>query len=127
MPSLSFFFQAEDGIRDFHVTGVQTCALPILTEGIQGAAPGDANRRLALARGPHRAGRRCGTKDRLRSLLTAYNSGNVCLRSPDSPTVASSRSRRGTESSLEEERVSYRERRRIQRPRRRASSRGRDG
>src|SRR5690606_36638131 len=25
----SFIFQAEDGIRDFHVTGVQTCALPI--------------------------------------------------------------------------------------------------
>src|SRR5690606_41084150 len=25
-----FFFKAEDGIRDFHVTGVQTCALPIL-------------------------------------------------------------------------------------------------
>src|SRR5690625_7957652 len=24
-----FFFQAEDGIRDGHVTGVQTCALPI--------------------------------------------------------------------------------------------------
>src|SRR5690606_40694346 len=24
-----FVFQAEDGIRDFHVTGVQTCALPI--------------------------------------------------------------------------------------------------
>src|SRR5580698_2204246 len=24
-----FFFQAEDGIRDCHVTGVQTCALPI--------------------------------------------------------------------------------------------------
>src|SRR5439155_14312753 len=27
--SLYFFFQAEDGIRDGHVTGVQTCALPI--------------------------------------------------------------------------------------------------
>src|SRR5690606_41062842 len=27
-----FFFQAEDGIRDFHVTGVQTCALPIFKE-----------------------------------------------------------------------------------------------
>src|SRR5690606_40871776 len=27
-----FFFQAEDGIRDFHVTGVQTCALPILID-----------------------------------------------------------------------------------------------
>src|SRR5690606_40664962 len=26
---LFFFLQAEDGIRDFHVTGVQTCALPI--------------------------------------------------------------------------------------------------
>src|SRR5690606_40741001 len=26
-----FFFQAEDGIRYFHVTGVQTCALPILS------------------------------------------------------------------------------------------------
>src|SRR3989454_7269830 len=24
-----FFFQAEDGIRDYKVTGVQTCALPI--------------------------------------------------------------------------------------------------
>src|SRR5690606_40047726 len=27
-----FFFQAEDGIRDFHVTGVQTYALPISPE-----------------------------------------------------------------------------------------------
>src|SRR5690606_40876631 len=29
-----FFFQAEDGIRDFHVTGVQTCALPIFWTNI---------------------------------------------------------------------------------------------
>src|SRR5439155_13529555 len=29
MRQLSVFFQAEDGIRDGHVTGVQTCALPI--------------------------------------------------------------------------------------------------
>src|SRR5256885_5499958 len=28
---LFFFFQAEDGIRDYKVTGVQTCALPILS------------------------------------------------------------------------------------------------
>src|SRR3989454_12231605 len=27
--ALHFFFQAEDGIRDYKVTGVQTCALPI--------------------------------------------------------------------------------------------------
>src|SRR5690606_40516920 len=29
---VDFFFQAEDGIRDFHVTGVQTCALPIFRD-----------------------------------------------------------------------------------------------
>src|SRR3984893_4865196 len=29
LPLRFFFFQAEDGIRDGHVTGVQTCALPI--------------------------------------------------------------------------------------------------
>src|SRR5437879_2729795 len=31
-----FFFQAEDGIRDTSVTGVQTCALPISLAGAQG-------------------------------------------------------------------------------------------
>src|SRR5690625_7215510 len=30
-----FFFQAEDGIRDGHVTGVQTCALPICGLALQ--------------------------------------------------------------------------------------------
>src|SRR5699024_11804327 len=29
-----FFFQAEDGIRDRNVTGVQTCALPILDTSV---------------------------------------------------------------------------------------------
>src|SRR5258706_9922599 len=32
-----FFFQAEDGIRDWSVTGVQTCALPISEPGRRGA------------------------------------------------------------------------------------------
>src|ERR1019366_3733613 len=32
-----FFFQAEDGIRDWSVTGVQTCALPIWRSGSRGA------------------------------------------------------------------------------------------
>src|SRR5216684_8162265 len=31
----SFFFQAEDGIRDVAVTGVQTCALPIFEDQVQ--------------------------------------------------------------------------------------------
>src|SRR5690606_40163494 len=34
-----YFFQAEDGIRDFHVTGVQTCALPISPD-LSGTDPG---------------------------------------------------------------------------------------
>src|SRR2546430_1891448 len=34
-----FFFQAEDGIRDLTVTGVQTCALPILPDLTPGSDP----------------------------------------------------------------------------------------
>src|SRR5256885_10182793 len=33
--SFFFFFQAEDGIRDYKVTGVQTCALPICVPGYE--------------------------------------------------------------------------------------------
>src|SRR2546427_9642972 len=43
-----FFFQAEDGIRDLTVTGVQTCALPILLLAI--AARGDRELMRAVAR-----------------------------------------------------------------------------
>src|SRR5690606_40138201 len=35
-----FFFQAEDGIRSFHVTGVQTCALPICADRMKRGEPG---------------------------------------------------------------------------------------
>src|SRR5215208_7691877 len=38
---LFFFFQAEDGIRDGHVTGVQTCALPISARLIKREAPAE--------------------------------------------------------------------------------------
>src|SRR5207249_7989218 len=37
-----FFFQAEDGIRDRNVTGVQTCALPISWRFPRCATPRDA-------------------------------------------------------------------------------------
>src|SRR5688572_31331603 len=33
---MCFFFQAEDGIRDLTVTGVQTCALPISATNFKG-------------------------------------------------------------------------------------------
>src|SRR5438105_8393215 len=42
-----FFFQAEDGIRDPLVTGVQTCALPISSSR---AGPNHARRRATAAR-----------------------------------------------------------------------------
>src|SRR2546430_6953431 len=38
-----FFFQAEDGIRDLTVTGVQTCALPIFTEQLAQSALREAS------------------------------------------------------------------------------------
>src|SRR5256885_5787007 len=41
-----FFFQAEDGIRDYKVTGVQTCALPICQEP-EHAAVGVAQEQLS--------------------------------------------------------------------------------
>src|SRR6266496_1519098 len=37
-----FFFQAEDGIRDLYVTGVQTCALPISRRAAAGTRASDA-------------------------------------------------------------------------------------
>src|SRR5204862_1197388 len=45
-----FFFQAEDGIRDLYVTGVQTCALPI--SRVAGSAPAAAAHPLARTRPP---------------------------------------------------------------------------
>src|SRR5262249_57872449 len=54
-----FFFQAEDGIRDWSVTGVQTCALPIWVHWEERAAD-----RIS----PHRASRRpcpCRPTDKL--------------------------------------------------------------
>src|SRR5207253_6273633 len=63
-----FFFQAEDGIRDGHVTGVQTCALPILRRraflrdgaGRHGATPWHA---AGLRPGGDRARRRAHGPD----------------------------------------------------------------
>src|SRR5690606_39466277 len=56
-----FFFQAEDGIRGFHVTGVQTCALPIYETHHAGGRRDDALRARGIAsrgRGRRDPGRR---------------------------------------------------------------------
>src|SRR5688572_32357800 len=53
-----FFFQAEDGIRDLTVTGVQTCALPICDRPARAVVPVPA--------GAARAAQRQARADRLR-------------------------------------------------------------
>src|SRR6266446_6193211 len=55
---LFFFFQAEDGIRDYKVTGVQTCALPISTDAyrITDIHPQAEGAVLAMARAIEDAG-----------------------------------------------------------------------
>src|SRR5258707_11732011 len=61
-----FFFQAEDGIRDIGVTGVQTCALPISGRTIPTARPRPAATRSARS-GPGGRDRparaRCGHRE----------------------------------------------------------------
>src|SRR5256885_8941981 len=56
-----FFFQAEDGIRDYKVTGVQTCALPICSH----------QRRLAFERGAMHAAHELGVVEFGRAMLGA--------------------------------------------------------
>src|SRR5580693_3524101 len=51
-----FFFQAEDGIRDGTVTGVQTCALPICRAAERGPVPAGSDLVTALAEARRIAG-----------------------------------------------------------------------
>src|SRR3989449_678680 len=76
---LFFFFQAEDGIRDVAVTGVQTCALPILLADTT-PPPGDSTVRVVVrvSEAPRhriRAGAGYGSLDcfRVQSGWTAYD------------------------------------------------------
>src|SRR5436309_9447572 len=64
-----FFFQAEDGIRDFHVTGVQTCALPIF--------PLLVRRFIAEFAALHERNFRGITREALQILVDADWPGNV--------------------------------------------------
>src|SRR2546430_7825883 len=50
---ICFFFQAEDGIRDLTVTGVQTCALPIYTSSFPAPTPLLDRRQGRSQRRPH--------------------------------------------------------------------------
>src|SRR6476660_10295667 len=50
-----FFFQAEDGIRDIGVTGVQTCALPISTSAPRSPSSAASRRRTWSTAGVSRS------------------------------------------------------------------------
>src|SRR6266498_4412894 len=62
---LCFFFQAEDGIRDADVTGVQTCALPISADRARRGGGGPLGHQVP--RRPQRRGRRAGAVRRRRA------------------------------------------------------------
>src|SRR6266511_1752131 len=74
----SFFFQAEDGIRDFHVTGVQTCALPISGRRCHPEQPAGRQYPPYLGWGPVYAGL-SSLKGVLRPKWRGYSSGSQPL------------------------------------------------
>src|SRR5437667_5291392 len=59
-----FFFQAEDGIRDRDVTGVQTCALPISPRGAPRREARLSARRRERPLVPHHPGGRARSEER---------------------------------------------------------------
>src|SRR5256885_12037678 len=65
-----FFFQAEDGIRDYKVTGVQTCALPILAHFAMSACSISRNFSGEVTRGSAPCAARKSTISRVRRMLS---------------------------------------------------------
>src|SRR5690606_39529905 len=80
-----FFFQAEDGIRDFHVTGVQTCALPILASIRMDSFVGALDQARSAVEGFFIAFADLGALDFARSLVEGFASavGTVTRRSEE--------------------------------------------
>src|SRR5258706_6774129 len=79
--SYSFFFQAEDGIGDWSVTGVQTCALPISARAARrpSARPAIADSPLLRSQGPRPRARRArqGPAQPRRAALDASEPRNL--------------------------------------------------
>src|SRR5437773_6804302 len=85
---LFFFFQAEDGIRDRDVTGVQTCALPILVVGDEAPLAGVPNLALRAERAPNGKGAELlGYTRAYAAAVTAAQSAAVVLVLDDPDAV----------------------------------------
>src|SRR5688572_32526173 len=80
--SVSFFFQAEDGIRDLTVTGVQTCALPIWLP-VEHPIPLREPLELLGLRGPERLGIRFRALSH--PVITDMRRGLECIRGRELP------------------------------------------
>src|SRR5688572_32143834 len=84
---LIFFFQAEDGIRDLTVTGVQTCALPIFPGASYQAEEVRAD---GHRRGHHRSHQRGDRKStRLNSSHSQISYAVFCLKKKKKKTIES--------------------------------------
>src|SRR2546429_8761176 len=108
-----FFFQAEDGIRDVAVTGVQTCALPIFVSALfrtdlafRAAEAGESS--SGCSRSPGRRQARCTSSGRS---LARNSSANASGREPPrrkiSIAVERARERRRSEISFRRVRAAY--------------------
>src|SRR5437763_12404713 len=82
---MCFFFQAEDGIRDTSVTGVQTCALPISPSGRREAHPCGSSHASSFPQLPFRGSRSVLRATLLRRVRfgdrksTRLNSSHRCI------------------------------------------------
>src|SRR5205807_3289881 len=89
-------FQAEDGIRDYKVTGVQTCALPILAQSGTIEMPGSSSSNNRTA------DRTCGSSSASRTFTPwgrAFSLPGlpaVATASPDRAAVVGGRDRKST-------------------------------
>src|SRR5690625_7742341 len=91
-----FFFQAEDGIRDGHVTGVQTCALPIslIPRAIPtGSWPSSHADQRPATKGPTTAGMPAGPDVTAASNTTGPSSGPHLTYADPSVTHSNATSR----------------------------------
>src|SRR5207249_7807064 len=87
-----FFFQAEDGIRDRNVTGVQTCALPILAFPVRSQNPYEMVRD---SYGIEMTARKQSVSVAYQDNKVAETGGSESLRSEERRVGKECRSRRG--------------------------------
>src|SRR2546430_14826963 len=90
-----FFFQAEDGIRDLTVTGVQTCALPIFGAAPHGRAPCRARAKTVQPRnrGGHRQRERRDRREGRGASAGRGSNGPDVRRPPSGPAPPASATR----------------------------------